>query len=131
MTIAGDREGSLYSNSTAVRTEVRGFEIQLEGSNLVLSGDGTDLVPPIRLTTDDAERLRLEMAKAQLWEWNRAGRVAVASRAALPALSGIVAGAVPGCLQRLRRISQLLPLRISLPAGDLPVVAGGIRGTGG
>jgi hypothetical protein len=71
MTITGDREGSLDANNTAVRTEIRGLELQLEGSNLVLSSDGNDLIPPIRLTTEDAERVRLEMAKAQLWEWNQ------------------------------------------------------------
>ncbi len=61
----------MNANSDAIRTEVRGFEIQLEGSNLVLSSDGNDLIAPIRLTTEEAERLRLEMTKAQLWEWNQ------------------------------------------------------------
>lgn len=61
----------MYANSNAIRTEIRGFEIQLEGSNLVLSMDGGDLIPPIRLSTEETERLRLEMAKSQLWEWNQ------------------------------------------------------------
>ena len=61
----------MYPNSNAVRTEIRGLELVVEGSNLVLSAGGSDLIPPIRLTTEEAERLRLEMAKAQLWEWNQ------------------------------------------------------------
>jgi len=61
----------MSANGSAIRTEIRGFDIQLEGSNLVLSSDGSDLIAPIRLSTEDAERLRLEMAKSQLWEWNR------------------------------------------------------------
>lgn len=61
----------MYAGNSSLRTEVRGFEIQLEGSNLVLSADGSDLISPIRLTTEQTERLRLEMAKAQLWEWNQ------------------------------------------------------------
>jgi hypothetical protein len=71
MMTPGNGTGPMDANSHSVRTEVRGFELQLEGSNLVLSAGGSDLLPPIRLTTEEAERLRLEMAKAQLWEWNQ------------------------------------------------------------
>jgi len=71
MTTPADGEGAMYPNSNAVRTEIRGLELVVEGSNLVLSAGGSDLIPPIRLTTEEAERLRLEMAKAQLWEWNQ------------------------------------------------------------
>src|SRR5664279_539292 len=71
MTTPGDNESATFASNIALRTEVRGLEIQVEGSNLVLSADGSDLIPPIRLTTEDAERLRIEMAKSQLWEWNQ------------------------------------------------------------
>ncbi len=71
MTIADNRDGTISLSGNSIRTEIRGFEVQLEGSNLVLSAGGSDLIPPIRLTTEEAERLRLEMAKAQLWEWNQ------------------------------------------------------------
>jgi hypothetical protein len=71
MTIPGERESPIFASNDSIRTEIRGFELQLEGSNLVLSSDGSDLIAPIRLSTEDAERLRLEMAKNQLWEWNR------------------------------------------------------------
>jgi hypothetical protein len=54
-----------------VRTEIRGFELRLDGIALVLSSDTGDLIAPIPLNADDAERLRIEMAKAQLWEWNQ------------------------------------------------------------
>ncbi len=59
------------SDSVVIRTEVRGLELRLDGTELVLSADSGDLVAPIPLNADDAERLRLEMAKAQLWEWNQ------------------------------------------------------------
>jgi len=55
----------------AVRTEVRGLELRLDGLDLVLSADGSDLIASIPLSAADADRLRLEMAKAQLWEWNQ------------------------------------------------------------
>ena len=61
----------MYAGGSSVRTEVRGFEIELDGSNLVLSAGGSQLIPPIPLPPEEAERVRLEMAKAQLWEWNQ------------------------------------------------------------
>jgi hypothetical protein len=59
----------MFSNE--VRTEVRGLSIRLDGVALVLSAEGDDAIAPIPLAADDAERLRLEMAKAQLPEWNQ------------------------------------------------------------
>src|SRR5580704_10894089 len=56
---------------TAVGTEIRGFELHLRGADLFLLADDRDLVGPIRLDDSDAERLRIELAKAQLWEWNQ------------------------------------------------------------
>jgi hypothetical protein len=55
----------------AIRTEVHGLELQLVGSQLVLAAGDKSLTAPIVLSGDDAERLRLELAKAQLWEWNQ------------------------------------------------------------
>jgi hypothetical protein len=57
--------------NTTLRTEVRGFELRLDGAELILSADGGDVIAPIPLNVDAAERLRLEMAKAELWEWNQ------------------------------------------------------------
>jgi len=54
----------------SIRTEVHGFELHLAGPQLVLSSGGANLTAPIVLSDDDAERLRMEFAKAQLWEWN-------------------------------------------------------------
>lgn len=55
-----------------IRTEVYGFELHLSAaSQLVLAAGGESLTAPIVLSSDDAERLRLEMAKAQLLEWNQ------------------------------------------------------------
>ena len=55
----------------SVRTEVRGFELRLEDSELLLSADDNDLIRPISLNAEEADHLRLEMAKAQLAEWNQ------------------------------------------------------------
>jgi len=54
-----------------VRTEVRGLSLALDGSALSLTQSEEGLIQPIPLDPADAERLRLEMAKAQLWEWNQ------------------------------------------------------------
>jgi len=54
-----------------LRTEVRGVELHLEQSQLTLTAAGDDVTVPVQLSDQDAERLRLEMAKAQLWEWNQ------------------------------------------------------------
>lgn len=55
----------------AIRTEVYGLELHLADSQLVLIAGGKNLTAQIVLSTDEAERLRIEMAKAQLWEWNQ------------------------------------------------------------
>ena len=54
-----------------IRTEVYGLELHLNASQLVVAAGGQSLTAPIVLSSDDAERLRIEMAKAQLWEWNQ------------------------------------------------------------
>ncbi len=54
-----------------IRTEVYGLELHLSASQLVVAAGGQSLTAPIVLGSDDAERLRIEMAKAQLWEWNQ------------------------------------------------------------
>jgi hypothetical protein len=59
------------SENAVIRTEVRGLDLRLDDTALVLSSDNGDLIAPILLGVDDADRLRLEMAKAQLWEWNQ------------------------------------------------------------
>ncbi len=54
-----------------IRTAVYGFELRLSGSQLVLTAGGESLTAPIVLSETDAERLRLELTKARLWEWNQ------------------------------------------------------------
>jgi hypothetical protein len=54
-----------------IYTEILGFQLDLDGCNLELLSQGGPLSSPIALAPEDAERLRLEMAKAQLWEWNQ------------------------------------------------------------
>ena len=61
----------MSETAIAIRTEILGLELQLADSQLVLTSDGKSLTAPIVLSTDDAERLRMELAKAQLWEWNQ------------------------------------------------------------
>lgn len=56
---------------TAIRTEVRGFELGLRGDSLVLLQSGQELLAPIVLSPDEADQLALEMAKARLPEWNQ------------------------------------------------------------
>ncbi|MGA2904574.1 MAG: hypothetical protein ABSD98_12125 [Candidatus Korobacteraceae bacterium] len=58
-------------NSAVIRTEIRGLQLRLDGLELVLSADGSDLIAPTALNPTDRERLRIEMTKAQLPEWNQ------------------------------------------------------------
>jgi hypothetical protein len=58
-------------SSSTIRTEIQGLNISLEGTLLSISSAGDDLLAPIALDADDADRLRIEMVKAQLWEWNQ------------------------------------------------------------
>ncbi len=57
--------------STTLRTEVRGLDLTLDGVFLTVTRSGQDIVPPVALSDDEQERLRLEMAKALLPEWNQ------------------------------------------------------------
>lgn len=57
--------------SNSIRTEIRGLELRLDGQQLVLSEDGNDLIASIALHPAESDRLRMEIAKAQLPEWNQ------------------------------------------------------------
>jgi hypothetical protein len=57
--------------NSAVGTEILGLQLALDGPQLVLSCGGDQLIAFAPLSAADAERLRMEMAKAQLWEWNQ------------------------------------------------------------
>ena len=61
----------MSETTIAIRTEVYGLKLYLADSQLVLAVGGKSLTAPIVLSADDAERLRMELAKAQLWEWNQ------------------------------------------------------------
>ena len=61
----------MHATNTAIRTEVRGLEVRFDGSDLLLSSDGRYVAAPIHLGDDDAERLRIELAKARMPEWNQ------------------------------------------------------------
>ena len=54
-----------------LRTEVRDLELCLDGEVLTLANAGEDIIAAIPLSAEDAERLRVQMAKTQLWEWNQ------------------------------------------------------------
>ena len=56
-------------NQTTLRTEVWGLELSLHHSVLVLSSGSPILEVP--LGDEEVDRLAIEMAKAQLWEWNQ------------------------------------------------------------
>jgi hypothetical protein len=64
-------EESMTERGSLIRTEVRGLDLCLDETSLLLSMSGEYLTPPILLNPADAERLAMEMAKAQLWEWNQ------------------------------------------------------------
>jgi hypothetical protein len=55
----------------AIDTEILNLQVVLDESGLLLSSQGSPLIRPVALSPEDAERLRLEMAKAQLREWNQ------------------------------------------------------------
>jgi hypothetical protein len=57
--------------STTIRTEIRGLDLTLDEISLSISSTGQDLVAPITLSPEEVERLRLEMAKRLLPEWNQ------------------------------------------------------------
>jgi hypothetical protein len=61
----------MSERGSVIRTEVRGLDLCLDGAALLLSRSGEYLTAPIALNSDDAHRLAMEMAKAQLWEWNQ------------------------------------------------------------
>jgi len=61
----------MSEGTIGIRTEVYGLELRLDVAQVVLASGDTSLTAPIVLSKDDAERLRIEMAKAQLWEWNQ------------------------------------------------------------
>ncbi len=61
----------MSESGSVIRTEVRGLDLCLDETTLLLSRSGEYLTSPIPLTPADAEKLAMEMAKAQLWEWNQ------------------------------------------------------------
>lgn len=61
----------MSSHNDGVATEIAGLQLVLDGEDLLLISGGSRLIEPCRLSSDNAERLRVEMAKAQLWEWNQ------------------------------------------------------------
>jgi len=58
-------------DNQVIATDVYGLELELDGQQLLLTSDAIGLVSACPLAPDVADRLRMEMAKAHLWEWNR------------------------------------------------------------
>lgn len=58
-------------SSNTIRTEVRGLDVTLDEISLTISRAGEDLIVPVTLSPEEVGRLRLEMAKALLPEWNQ------------------------------------------------------------
>ncbi len=58
-------------SSSTIRTEIRGLDLTLDEISLSVVRSGQDLIVPVSLSSEEIERLRLEMAKAHLWEWNQ------------------------------------------------------------
>lgn len=61
----------MSNQGSVIRTEVRGLDLCLDETTLSLSSSDKYLTAPIALRPADAEKLAMEMAKAQLWEWNQ------------------------------------------------------------
>jgi hypothetical protein len=61
----------MSDTGSVIRTEVRGLDLCLDENTLLLSRSGEYLTPVVRLTPAESEQLAMEMAKAQLWEWNQ------------------------------------------------------------
>ena len=61
----------MSEKGSVIRTEVHGLDLRMDQTALLLSRSGEYLTAPIALSPADAERLAMEMAKAQLWEWNQ------------------------------------------------------------
>jgi len=57
--------------SDIISTEIRGLDLRFDGQQLVLSEDGSDLIAPGALNPAASDRLRIELAKAKLPEWNQ------------------------------------------------------------
>ena len=53
-------------SASTIRSEVRGLDVVLDESSLAITHSGDFLAGPVILTPQEADRLRLEMAKAQL-----------------------------------------------------------------
>jgi hypothetical protein len=58
-------------SSTTIRTEVRGLDLTLDGVFLSLTRSGEEVMPGIVLSDEETDRVRLEMSKGLLWEWNQ------------------------------------------------------------
>ena len=56
--------------NSILRTEIRGVNLSLTGDALVVSCNG-EAAATGPLSAEDADRLRLAMAKSHLWEWNQ------------------------------------------------------------
>ena len=59
------------ATSSTIHTEIRGLDLCLDNLQLILLTDGDELIAPIALSPVDADRLRIEMFKAKLPEWNQ------------------------------------------------------------
>ena len=67
-------------SSNTIRTEIRGLDLTLDEISLSVSALGRRSDRAVSLSPEEVERLRLEMAKAQLWEWNQLEEVEVRAR---------------------------------------------------
>jgi hypothetical protein len=65
----------MSQSERAISTEIHGLDLCLQGCELKLVRLGENVIAPIALDQAEAERLRLELAKVQLWEWNQFAEV--------------------------------------------------------
>jgi hypothetical protein len=61
----------MSQSGSVISTEIYGLNLCLQGADLKILKLGENIIPPIALGQHEAETLRLELAKVQLWEWNQ------------------------------------------------------------
>ena len=110
-------------SSSTIRTEIRGLDLTLDEISLSVVRSGEDLIVPLSLSPEEVERLRLEMAKAQLWEWNQ---LEGSNSRAVMRYRRYLGSWLVMCLgrfQRLRQLSRIFYLRLFVVALDFSLVA--------
>ena len=116
---------------SVIRTEVRGLDLCLDETTLLVSRSGEYLTAPIPLSPADTEKLAMEFAKAQLWEWNQIDEL---KRKAEKRYKNYLGSWLVMCVAAFSAyvgFPELLLAGVSVIAFDSAVVEGQLSGTEG